>query len=142
MLRLALAGALALVFVNPALAADAVSIPYGDWIVALANTLIMVLTAAVAWAFRQLPANVVAILVTIRAEQVVGKAIEYGINAVAGAVKGKSLDVPIANQVIREALDYVVKQAPAWLVSWVGGEEGLRRMIVARLAIAEDAGVK
>lgn len=142
MLRLALAGALALVFVNPALAADAVSIPYGDWIAALANTLIMVLTAAVAWAFRQLPANIVAILVTIRAEQVVSKAIEYGINAVAGAVKGKSLDVPIANQVIREALDYVVKQAPGWLVSWVGGEDGLRRMIVARLAIAEDAGVK
>lgn len=142
MLRLALAGALALVLVSPALAADAVSIPYGDWIAAAANTLIMVLTAAVAWAFRQLPANIVAILVTIRAEQVVGKAIEYGINAVAGAVKGKSLDVPIANQVIREAVAYVVAQAPAWLVSWVGGEEGLRRMIVARLAIAEDAGVK
>jgi hypothetical protein len=123
-------------------ASTTVTIPYGDWLAAAANSLIVILGALLAYGFRLLPAQVVGILQSLRADQLLTKAVEYGINAVAGAAKGKALDVNVGNDVVAEAVNYVIQQGPAWLINWLGGEDGIRRMVIARLPLAEDAALK
>ncbi|WP_022722860.1 hypothetical protein [Rhodopseudomonas sp. B29] len=123
-----------------ALAADgSVTIPYGqivsDWLPFVASGL----AALVAWGFRQLPGNVAAILGNGRVELLLNNAIGYGLNAVAGATKGKTLDVAVGNKVLAEALQYAIDNAPAWLLSWAGGPEGLAKKIWGRLDLAPEA---
>lgn len=90
-------------------------------------------------ALRKLPANIVAIFGNARAETLLKNAIDYGVNAVAGAVKDKKLEVDVGNKVLREALQYAVDNAPAWLLSWVGGPDQLAKKIWARLDLHENA---
>lgn len=119
-----------------------VSIPWGDWLMAARDTVVAVVLALVTYAFRALPSNVAAMLTSARVIQVVEKGIDYGFNSVEGAIKGKRLDVNVGSEVVAQAVQYVVDQAPGWMVSWVGGEEGIRRMVIARLPVAEDAALK
>lgn len=88
---------------------------------------------------RQLPANIVAIFGNARVELLLNNAIGYGLNAVQGAVKDKTLSVDVGNEVLAKALQYAVDNAPAWLQSWAGGPEGLAKKIWARLNLGEGA---
>lgn len=119
-----------------------VAIPWGDWIIAGRDAVAAAIMLAVTYAFRALPANIVAMLTSARVIQIIEKGIDYGLNSVAGAAKGKTLNVNVGNAVVAQAVQYVINQAPGWMVNWVGGEEGIRRMIVARLPVAEDAALK
>ena len=149
--RLLLAIALlAIVSAGPALAQavataappTTVSIPWGDWLVAMRDGVMAVVLGLIAWGFRALPSNIAAMLTSARVIQIVEKGIDYGLNSVAGAVKGKTLDVNVGNAVVAQSVQYVVDQAPGWMVKWAGGEDGIRRMIVARLPVAEDAALQ
>lgn len=97
------------------------------------------LMALVAWGMRMLPGQVVAILVTMRADQLFQKAIDYGLNAVAGAAKGKVLTVDVGNAVLAEAAQYVLDNAPGWLVKWLGGPEQIVKKLFARLNLAPES---
>lgn len=119
-----------------------VSIPWGDWFYSAAGGIITILTVVIGWGLRQLPARFVAVLQTAQVEQLLKNAIGFAINRTAGAAKGKTLSVDVANQVIETALEYAVAYAPGWLISWVGGEQGLRDKIIARIDVAENAAVK
>jgi hypothetical protein len=97
------------------------------------------LASAALWAFRQLPANLVAAFGNARVEVLLNNAIGWGINAVAGAVKDKTLTVDVGNEVLAKALQYALDNAPSWLQSWAGGPEGIARKIWARLNLGEGA---
>lgn len=112
---------------------------WGALVGQLAETAAWLLAAAGMFLLRRLPANIVAIFGNARVELLLNNAIGYGLNAVAGAVKGKTLEIDVGNQVLREALQYAVDNAPAWLQSWAGGPEGLAKKIWARLNLGEGA---
>ena len=122
--------------------AQEVSVPYGDWISAGADTIADLLTLAImalfARAIHILPAWLVNIIKTFQVEQILGRAIDYGVNAVEGATKGRKLDISLGNKVLAEAVQYAVDSAPAALVAWMGGEEGIRRKIVGRLDLTPE----
>jgi hypothetical protein len=142
----------AAIFHSVALAADgpatvAQAAPEGTKVVWAWGEIISSCAQAVAWvlaslamvAFRKLPANLVAVFGNARVDLLLNNAIGYGLNAVAGAVKGKTLQVDVGNQVLAQALQYALDHAPGWLQSWAGGPEGLAKKIWARLNLGEGA---
>lgn len=93
---------------------------------------------------RKLPANIVAIFGNARVELLLTNAINYGVNAVAGAAKDKVLEVDVGNKVLAQALQYAIDNAPGWLQTWAGGPEGLAKKIWGRLNLgpgADDAAI-
>jgi hypothetical protein len=122
-------------------ATETVSIPYGAWIETSAGAVATFILAVIGWLMRKLPASVVDILKTMKAEQLLAKAVDYGINAVAGATKGKTLTVNVGNAVVANAVQYAVDNAPGWLVKWLGGPEAIAAKIIARLNLEEAAAV-
>lgn len=131
----------------PALAAEVaaspttVSIPIGDYAASAVPFINSILLALIGWLFRKLPGNFVAILKTMQADQLLTKAIDYALNAVAGAAKGKVLTVDVANHVLAEALNYALSHGAGWLVTWLGGEQVIAQKIIARLNLDTDAAV-
>jgi hypothetical protein len=126
--------------------AETVSVPWGDWVASIlglgSDNLLLLVTAFLAFIVRQLPSRIVAILQTWQVEQVLARAIVAGINRTAGAAQGKALSVEIANKVVAEAVQYVVNNAPAWLVKWVGGAEGIRDKVISRITVVEGGEIR
>ena len=112
---------------------------WGATVSELAGAVAWVLASLAMVMLRKLPANLVAIFGNARVELLINNAVSYGLNAVAGAVKDKKLEVDVGNQVLREALQYAVDNAPGWLQSWAGGPEQLAKKIWARLDLGEGA---
>lgn len=144
---LLLAGALlcaALSIMAPAFAAEAatISVPYGEWISTALQAVAAMAVPVVAWAFRALPASIAGILRTAQVDQLLEKAIAYAINATAGATKDKTLDLRLSNQVVAAAVAYVVNNGPGWVTSWLGGTEGIRQRVIARLDVAPEVALK
>lgn len=129
-----------LMAISVAQAADgSVTVPWGDW-TAEALGLAAVLVAG--WIGRAIPSAVrqwAAKLLGDRVDQLLERAIQYGINAVAGAVRGKTLSLDTGLDVANEALDYAVKHAPK-LVQELGVGE-VREKILARLDLDEWAAI-
>lgn len=124
-----------------------VVVPVGNWISEAASSLSQVIgaiaLAAFAFLLRSVPKGIGDVIRTFQVEQIIQRGVDYGINAVKGATKDKELTINVGHAVLAEALQYIIDQAPAWLVSWVGGPEALKKMILARLnlASASDADV-
>jgi hypothetical protein len=140
----ALAGLIFVILFAPAQAAEAaaagsIRVPIGEWLAAAASLAAPVIALAYAWLLRQLPEQIVGILRTIRVEQILDKAITYGMNAVRGAAQGKTLDINLGSEVLAEAVQYVIDRAPAWVIEWTGGREGIAKMIAARLPMEPNA---
>ena len=133
MMRLILVAA-AMLIAAPALAAD-VSVPWGDWLagalVSVRDAVIALVVALIGVLAKQLSPAVRDVLFAAKVEQLLARAADYGIVAVAGAVKRKTMDVKIANEVIAEAINYAIATAPE-LAARLGAN--LRPKIVARLA--------
>lgn len=139
----------------PALAADtvtdttSVTVPWGAWLSQLAPSILDVTLAAVsaiiAWGLRRLPSSISTVLVPIvrsaQVEQLLSRAVTYGINAVAGAAHDKTLSIDVGNQVVAEALRYALDHGPAWLEAFAGSSDYLAQKIIARLKLVEDAAV-
>jgi hypothetical protein len=144
---LVLACAVMLAIVAPVLAfaADAVTdatkvvLPWGDLVGQWAQAIAWSLASLALVLLHKLPGNVVALFGNARVELLLTNAIGYGINAVAGAAKGKVLEVDVGNKVLKEAVQYAVDNSPGWLQSWAGGPEGLAKKIWGRLNLGEGA---
>jgi hypothetical protein len=106
----------------------------------LLDTLPMVLAGFVAWVLRKLPEEVAGIFRAWRVDQLLDKALQYGINATRGAVKDRALTVQVGNEVLERAFEYALRHAPM-LVSKIGASEYLREKIIARLNLEADAAV-
>lgn len=128
---------LALVFnLTPVFAADATSVvvPIGDWVQATLPLLGWLMAAVATWVLSHVPA----IFKTAQVEQLLAKAIEYALNVVAGASKDKVLSADVGNAVIAQALNYATTYGPSWVLKYLGGEQGLRDRIIARLDLHPD----
>ena len=75
------------------------------------------------------------------AEQWLGRAIDGAYNAVDGATRDRLLTVELGNAVLARALQDMIDNAPAWLVTWLGGEAGIRRAILRRLDLEAKAAI-
>lgn len=138
------AGVIALAMVGAAMAQTAsdtiVQIPIGTWADYILPALAAVLLAALIWGVSKLPIQ--AIFKTLLTEQVLSKAVDFGINMVQGATKDKVLEVDVGNAVVKSAADYVIKYGPKWLIDFLGGETGIKDRIIARLDITPKAGLE
>jgi len=143
--RLLGAALLALAFIMlPAIAFAAdtsVAIPIGDWTAEIVAAAPAIIVALIAWALRKLPANISGVLQTMRADQLLEKAVAYGLNAVAGAEKGKTLDVNLGNQVLATAASYAIQHGAPAVIDWLGGSAAISEKIIARLNLGADAQV-
>lgn len=130
----------------PALAQDSstVTLPWGDWLSAILSEVILVAgtaaTLLVTWALRYVPDTLKAYITEQHrkaAEQLIQRGIDYAINAVKDFATGKKLDVNVGSQVVAEALNYIIKHGPEWLITWLGGAGAIREKILARLELAD-----
>lgn len=112
---------------------------YGAVVSQWANAAGTVLFAVALWLLRQLPGQMSSILLSMRADQVIQKGIDYAINMVVGATKDRALTADVHNEVLAQALQYVLDHAPGWLQSWMGGPDAIAQKIVARLNLAPNA---
>jgi hypothetical protein len=119
-----------------------VTIPWGKWLgdllgglgATLGGIAVLILT----YLMRNLPAGVVQIIRTFQVEQLVSRSIDAAVRWVAEAVKGRTLELDVGSTLIARAINNVLAIAPKWLVDWMGGVEGIREKIYARL---EERGV-
>lgn len=119
----------------PAMAAvgDSVHVPYGDLAADLALSMMGIASAAIAYLFRNAPGW----LKTAKVDQALDRGVQFGLNAVANAVRGKALDLNTGNQVANMALDYVASHVPSLVKEF--GVTKLREKILARLTLDDAA---
>jgi hypothetical protein len=124
---------------------SAITIPYGAWIhdaLGIARDVALaVVPLFIAWLSRELPPYAAFMLRTKIAEQWLGRAIDGAYNAVDGATRDRLLTVELGNAVLARALQDMIDNAPAWLVTWLGGEAGIRRAILRRLDLEAKAAI-
>lgn len=123
----------------------AINVPYGDtikWVFDNFNTLIVtVILALVARVIALLPGPIGTLVNTLLTEQVLKRAIDYGINAVEGATTNGELSIPVGSAVLANAVNKVLASSPSWLISWMGGTDGISAKIFARLNLTPNATV-
>lgn len=123
-----------------------VVIPYGNWIDSLLGNLFGVVSSIiailVAFAGRHLPKWIGDLLLTMKAEQLLTRAAEYGINATRGAVVGKSLELNVGNEAVAKGAQYAIDNGPKFLIDWLGGPEAIRDKMIARIPLAADVGAQ
>lgn len=127
-----------------ALAATAteVTVAYGDLLQQASGVILTLAAAAMAWAFRALPPSILTLIKVWQVDQLLAKAIEYGINTVVGASKDRTLTFDMGNAVLAKAVQYVVDHAPGWLIAWAGGPEMIRQKLIARMDIEPAAALR
>ncbi|WP_018045770.1 hypothetical protein [Methylobacterium sp. 88A] len=120
-----------------------VLLPWGDGAIALAHLITaflvpLAITAATA-AVARIAGPLQVLITTSLVERLVRNVGDYAINAVAGAVRGRTLSVPVGSAVIAQAVQRALDQAPAWLVTAAGGAEGLAEKVFRSLPLDEEA---
>lgn len=116
-----------------------VNIPWGEmvsWILPGAG---VVLFGGILMIAKAIAPPIYGILRTAQVEQLLANAIAFGVNAVDGAVKGKTLDVPVGNEVLRWALVYAMVHGGEWLNDFAGDSVELAQKIYARFDLPADA---
>lgn len=123
-----------------------VDLPWGDWITAAlqpaAAILVPIAAAAITAGVAKVSPWAALVLSRQRVQSAVQAGADYGINAVAGAVKGKTLTVPVGSAVIAEGVQHVVNTTPAKVVTKAGGAAGIAGMIFRSLPLDENASVQ
>lgn len=124
----------------PALAdaTTSVSVPIGDILGTMATYIALALSIAVTWGLRFLPGQWASLAKTAQVDQLLHKAIAYGINSVAGAEQGKTLTIPVGNAVLAQALTYALQHGPELTLQFAGSPVDLAEKIWARLNLAAD----
>jgi hypothetical protein len=118
-------------------ATSVVSIPVGDMIGSMADYIGTVLAGIIVWALRFLPAQIYAIAMTARVDQLLIRAIVFGTNSVAGAARGKTLSFDVSNAVLKEALTFAMLHGGAVVKRFAGSPVDLAEKIWARLSVDE-----
>ncbi|CAO4134672.1 hypothetical protein [Methylorubrum extorquens] len=124
-----------------------VLIPWGDWLVALAvslrepilTVLLPIIAAYVIQAIRKVYPWAALFLSQRRVEMMLEAAVGFGLNAVNGAAKGKTLSVNVAVPVIAKGTQYVIDTAPAAVIKAAGGADGIAARIFRKLDLDDHA---
>lgn len=126
-----------------------ITIPYGNWIDQLAVIIrdigVAGLPIILGFVLTALPAPIRMIagpFLQKYAGGILDRAVDYGVNAAKGATKDGTLSIKVGNEVLAHAAQYFIDHAPAWLTSTLGGEDGVRQKIFARLNIPKEAGIE
>lgn len=131
-----------LLMASPALAQDACvgqtcSIDVGGATQWVLDHLLPLVTAAILAVYsillRNLPAGVAGVLRTIRVDQLLMKALDFGVSMIVGASKDKKWDVNLGSDILAHAANYALTMMPGWMNSWVGGVDNLISMLISRL---------
>ncbi|WP_437870843.1 hypothetical protein ACSD7O_14005 [Methylorubrum extorquens] len=125
----------------------AVILPWGDWLVALAvslrepilTILLPIIAAYVIQAIRKVYPWAALFLSQRRVEMMLEAAVGFGLNAVNGAAKGKTLSVNVAVPVIAKGTQYVIDTAPAAVIKAAGGADGIAARIFRKLDLDDNA---
>lgn len=127
----------------PLAEAASVVLPWGDALSALAQGLTAlvapILAAAFAAAITRIGGPLRLLVTDALVERLVRNATDYALNAVSGAVRGRTLTVSIGSAVIARAVQRALDQAPAWLIRAAGGGEGLAEKVFRCLPLEEAA---
>ena len=132
---------------SPALAGDgpaaAVSVPWGDWLVALLQpasaVLVPIAAAAVTAGIARVAPWAASVLTRDRVEAAIRAGAAYGQNAVAGAAKGRTVSVDLGAAVVTAGARHVIATAPAHVVRKAGGAEGVAARIFRALPLDPQA---
>jgi hypothetical protein len=116
-------------------ASNTVDLPWGAFcnevLTALQPAAISLAGLALTWLAAKLGPDIARALHAAHIDQVMTRAIDAGFALVEGAEKGKILEIPAANEVLRRAAQYLIAQAPG-LFKELG--DNLGQMLVARLS--------
>lgn len=130
----------------PALAAGAGALPWGDWIVSalapVTAALVPVAAAAVTAGVAKVAPWATSILTRQRIESAIRAGVEYGQNAVAGAVRGRHVSADLGAAVVAAGTKHVVATSPARVVRKAGGVQGVATRIFRALPLEEQASVE
>lgn len=130
---------------TPAHATDAAAIvlPWGDGLVALAQALTAlttpVLAAIVAAGIARVAGPLRLLVTDALVERLVRNATDYALNAVSGAVRGRTLTVSLGSAVIARAVQRALDEAPGWLIRAAGGSEGVAAKVFRALPLEAEA---
>ncbi len=112
-----------------------VDLPWGAFcnevLTALQPAAISLAGLALTWLVAKLGPDIARALHAAHIDQVMTRAIDASFALVEGAEKGKVLEIPVANEVLRRAAQYLIAQAPG-LFRELG--DNLGQMLVARLS--------
>ncbi|TDX65138.1 hypothetical protein EDE12_103110 [Methylosinus sp. sav-2] len=108
-------------------AANVVSIPWGDWLSSLLVSSVGLVVAVVSWALRGAPAALRAYLTN----DAISKAANYVIATEVGLIKGKTVEIGVANDLIVSVASRVIANEPR-IAKWAG--DLLEPLIVAELS--------
>lgn len=126
-----------------ATSAEAVTLPWGEWLstafAAVSSALVPVAAAAVTAGIARTVPWAGAILTRQRIEAAIRAGVDYGQNAVAGAVRGRSVGVAVGPAVVAAGTKHVVATAPAHIVRRAGGVTGVATQIFRALPLDAQA---
>ncbi|BDL38583.1 hypothetical protein ACWFZ6_23750 [Methylorubrum extorquens] len=125
----------------------AVILPWGDWLVALAvslrepilTILLPIIAAYIIQAIRKVYPWAALFLSQRRVEMMLEAAVDFGLDAVNGAAKGKTLSVNVAVPVIAKGTQYVIDTAPPAVIKAAGGADGIAARIFRKLDLDDHA---
>lgn len=110
-------------------AANIVSVPWGDWLSSLLISSVGLVVAFASWALRGAPAALRAYLTN----DAIAKAANYVIATEVGLIKGKTVEIGVANDLIAAIASWVIANEPR-IAKWAG--DNLQPLIVAELSKA------
>ncbi len=137
--------ALAVLCTPTAARAEAASLvlPWGAWLVALAETLqtilnplLVALVTGLIARFAPLAGYVISRGLV---EDMVGRVTDYALNAVEGAAKDQVLTVPVGSAVIAAAVQRAADAVPGFLIRAAGGLPGIAERVFRRLRLEAAA---
>ena len=144
--------ALACAFSSPAFAAEvvapvtvapAVILPWGDWVVAIGQTLtsilLPILVGLAGRAIYQVAPWARLVLTQTRLEQMTKAVTDYALNATEGVVKGQALTIPVGSAVIAKAVQRALDAAPKAVLTAAGGPNGVAELVFRTLHLEEGA---
>lgn len=72
-------------------------------------------------------------------EAMIESGASYGLNAIQGAAKGKTLAVNVGSAVIVAGAQRIIDEAPARVIKAAGGPEGIAKRIFRKLDLVDEA---
>lgn len=125
----------------------AVIVPWGDWLVALAvslrepilTILLPIIAGYIIQAIRKVYPWATLFLTQRRVEMMLEAAVGFGLNAVQGAAKGKTLSANVAVPVIAKGTQYVIDTAPPAVIKAAGGVDGIAARMFRKLDLDDSA---
>lgn len=129
---------------SPVLAGEvAAAIPWGQWLTAAlsaaSSVLVPVAAAAVTAGVAKVAPWATSILTRQRIESAIRAGVDYGQNAVAGAVRGRSVSVDLGPAVVAAGTKHIVATSPSGVIRKAGGVEGVAARVFRALPLDEKA---